>query len=197
MSEEDKQAGPQAIFFSQSRQRIVPQGSAVAGAAGDTLEGIPAGNGSTVPLPMGSLETRAQSSRNSRAVNIVKLAFFAWFGRWFVRYFEIDRSLRGEPNTPHISMFWLYLALGSLVPFVGVYLYASVWRRRVRGEPLDLQNWQTSASSMIRAATAGLLLAWAFAIVALFPGYGVKSIFIVAVSTVCPVALADALDGIF
>ncbi|KAJ2349508.1 hypothetical protein GGH92_002512 [Coemansia sp. RSA 2673] len=94
-------------------------------------------------------------------------------------------------------MFWLYLALVALLPFLGVYFYVSVWRRRVLGEPLDLQDWQTNANSLVHYATVGLLFAWAFAIVALFPGFGIKSVFIVAVATVCSVALAGAIEGIF
>ncbi|KAJ2814836.1 hypothetical protein FBU31_007146 [Coemansia sp. 'formosensis'] len=140
---------------------------------------------------------RSEADFSSRLASAVKCVCFAWFGWWFMRYFEIDRSLRHEVGTPQISMFWLCLALIALLPFLGVYLYASVWRRRVLGEPLDLQDWQASASSLVHYATVGLLLAWAFAIVALFPGFGIKSVFIVAVGTVCLVALAGAIEGIF
>ncbi|KAJ2162744.1 hypothetical protein GGF46_000469 [Coemansia sp. RSA 552] len=145
----------------------------------------------------GEEQAASAGSGPSRVANLIKLVVFAWFSRWFIRYFEVDRSLRGEPGTPQISMTWLVLALCSLLPFVSVYLYASVWRRRILGEPLDLQNWQADSSTLVHGATVGLLFAWGFAIVAFFPGYGLKSLIIVAVGTVCTVALIDAVEGIF
>ncbi|KAJ2853484.1 hypothetical protein J3B02_003121, partial [Coemansia erecta] len=157
---------------------------------------------STSPVPADPiLDNRAETDdlqpTHSRAVNVIKLLVFAWLSRWVIRYFEIDRSLCGEPNTPHISMLWVSLSIVSLLPFVSVYLYASVWRRRVLGEPLDLQNWQSSANSLVHAATLGLLFSWTFAIIAFFPGHGLKSILIVIACTVCMVAITDAVEGIF
>ncbi|KAJ2785491.1 hypothetical protein GGI15_001885 [Coemansia interrupta] len=194
MSLQNTSAKPQAIYFGQaSRQRAVkPQegGVQVGGSDSPAPEAAPEGEA-------GEHRQQEVPAESSRVANVVKLAVYIWFSRWFVRYFEIDRSLRGEASTPHISMFWLGLSAASAVPFVAVYLYASVWRRRVLGEPLDLQNWQASANRMVHAATVGLLLAWGCAVVALFPGYGLKSALIVAVCTVCLVAIADALEGIF
>ncbi|KAJ1721684.1 hypothetical protein LPJ53_003811 [Coemansia erecta] len=201
MSLQNTSTNPQAIYFGQaSRQRSArPQDGAQADGS-VTLANAPA----PAPAPVGEAREQEQeqeqqqaSTETSRVANLVKLAVFIWFSRWFVRYFEIDRSLRGEANTPHISMFWLGLSVASAVPFAAVYLYASVWRRRVLGEPLDLQNWQASANRLVHAATVGLLLAWGFALLALFPGYGLKSVLIVAVCTVCLVAMADAVEGIF
>ncbi|KAJ2506875.1 hypothetical protein GGH95_001092 [Coemansia sp. RSA 1836] len=173
---------PQAIFIAQARQRTGAQQPVVVDEA-EVVRPAPA--------------ERSEADTSSRLGSAAKSVCFAWFGWWFIRYFEIDRSLRGEPDTPHISMFWLYLALIALLPFLGVYFYASVWRRRVLGEPLDLQDWQASANSLVHYATVGLLFAWAFATIALFPGFGVKSIVIVAVTTVTSVALAGAVEGIF
>ncbi|KAJ2077647.1 hypothetical protein H4R24_005005 [Coemansia sp. RSA 988] len=133
----------------------------------------------------------------SRIASMVKLGVFTWALRWAIRYFEIDRSLRQEQGTPHISRGWLSLALCSLLPFVFVYIYASVWRRRVLGEPLDLQDWRASSSSLVQAATIGLLLAWTLAIIALFPGHGLASFVIVAICTICWVAMLDAIESIF
>ncbi|KAJ2046908.1 hypothetical protein GGI03_009237, partial [Coemansia sp. RSA 2337] len=179
---------PQTVFIAQARQRTsarqpAPQSGAELDVKADDVRS--------------SLAEHSEVTFLSRLASAAKCACFAWFGWWFIRYFEIDRSLRHEAGTPHISMFWLYLALVALLPFLGVYFYVSVWRRRVLGEPLDLQDWQTNANSLVHYATVGLLFAWAFAIVALFPGFGIKSVFIVAVATVCSVALAGAIEGIF
>ncbi|KAJ2777193.1 hypothetical protein H4R18_005273 [Coemansia javaensis] len=144
----------------------------------------------------GTPEAAEGGRRRSRLASLAKLGLFSWFGRWFIRYYEIDRSLRKEPGTPRISTGWLGLALLSLGPFVLAYLYASVWRRRVRRRPLDLQNWQAGSSLLVRAATGGLLLAWVSATIALFPGYGMASVLIVAVATGCAVAIADAAEGV-
>ncbi|KAJ2846701.1 hypothetical protein IWW36_004222 [Coemansia brasiliensis] len=183
----------QTAFVAQVRQRPVSESQQPAVDSGRQLPADSTGN---------SLELQQQSSESdfssySRIGNVVKLAAFGWFSWWFVQYFEIDRSLRQEPGTPQISMGWLYAAACSLLPFVFVYLYASVWRRRILGEPLDLQNWQASSSSLVHAATIGLLFAWIFAVTALFPGYGLKAVVIVIVSTICLVAMTDAVEGIF
>ncbi|KAJ2028992.1 hypothetical protein IWW57_001906 [Coemansia sp. S610] len=173
---------PQAAFIARARQRTSAQQPVLddrAKAAGSA----PA--------------EHSEASFSSRLASVAKCICFGWFGWRFLRYFEIDRSLRHEADAPHISLFWLYLALLALLPFLGVYFYASVWRRRVLGEPLNLQDWQASANSLVHYATVGLLLAWVFATVALYPGFGIKSVFIVAVSTVCSVALAGAIEGIF
>ncbi|KAJ1834811.1 hypothetical protein LPJ63_001626 [Coemansia sp. RSA 2711] len=175
-------------FIAQARQRSTQ----TAAAAGEASAGC-----RNEPEPPRDAAGLAAATAASRITNLAKLVLFAWLGWWVVRYFEVDRSLRGEPETPHVSMAWLYAALCSLLPFTCVYLYASVWRRRVLGEPLDLQNWQASSSSLVHAATIGLLLAWLFAAIALFPGFGLKSVVIVAVCTICAVAMMDALEGIF
>ncbi|KAJ1862231.1 hypothetical protein LPJ73_000811 [Coemansia sp. RSA 2703] len=198
MSVQNTSGKVQAIYFGQAaRQRTAHlQSEAQADQTGLLAsEAAPADEGSAGGQEQQQVQRVA--TETSRVANVVKLAVYIWFSRWFVRYFEIDRSVRGEADTPHISMFWLGVSAVSAVPFVAVYLYASVWRRRVLGEALDLQNWQTSANRMVHAATVGLLLAWGFAVVGLFPGYGVKSVVIVAVSTVCMVAMADAVEGIF
>ncbi|KAJ1816649.1 hypothetical protein LPJ75_001956 [Coemansia sp. RSA 2598] len=193
-----KSTAPQAIFFSKARRR----GAASQEADTESPQAEDLGVSQPAPRPEELVVGRAdagdsQQAPPSRVANIVKLLVFAWLGRWVIRYFEVDRSLRGEPDTPHISMLWLGLTMASLLPFVSVYLYASVWRRRVLGEPLDLQNWQSSANTLVHAATAGLLLSWAFATVALFPGHGLKSLFIVLSCTICMVAITDAVEGIF
>ncbi|KAJ2746737.1 hypothetical protein GGI20_001067 [Coemansia sp. BCRC 34301] len=173
---------PQAIFIAQARQRTGAQQPAKSDEANVVK-----------PAP----SERNEASASSRLGSAAKGACFTWFGWWFIRYFEIDRSLRHEADTPHISMLWMYLALIALLPFLGVYFYASIWRRRVLGEPLDLQDWQAGSSLLVRYATVGLLLAWTFATIALFPGFGIKSIVIVAVTTVTSVALAGAIEGVF
>ncbi|KAJ1734266.1 hypothetical protein LPJ61_001170 [Coemansia biformis] len=145
--------------------------------------------------PPGPAAARSEDSR-SRVASLLKLGLFGWLCWWFIRYYEIDRSLRNEPGAPRISATWLGLALCSLLPFVLVYLYASVWRRRILREPLDLQNWQAGSSSLVHAATIGLLFAWIFAAIALFPGYGLGSLLIVAVVTICTVAMVDAAEGV-
>ncbi|KAJ2762165.1 hypothetical protein IWQ56_005104 [Coemansia nantahalensis] len=144
-----------------------------------------------------ALAANHRGTAGLRIANVLKLGVFGWLARWILRFYEIDRSLRNEPGTPRISTAWLGLAFCSLLPFVFVYLYASIWRRRVLGEPLDLQDWQAGSNPLVHAATIGLLLAWAFAIIALFPGYGMSSVLIVAVMTICAVAMADAAEGVF
>ncbi|KAJ2223607.1 hypothetical protein IWW45_008303 [Coemansia sp. RSA 485] len=194
---ETKSAGPQAIFFSKARQRGArPLGADVGSLQAEELDGSQPAPG-TENTATDRESTGDSQPAQSRVANIIKLLVFVWLGRWVIRYFEVDRSLRGEPSTPHISMVWLGLSMLSLLPFVSVYLYASVWKRRVLGESLDLQNWQSSANSLVHAATIGLLFSWAFATIALFPGYGLKSIPIVMVCTVCLVAITDAVEGIF
>ncbi|KAJ1750898.1 hypothetical protein H4R22_000479 [Coemansia sp. RSA 1290] len=184
----------QTAFVAQARQRPASRSQQQQQPAVDTARQLPADSTGS-----GLLESQQQSPESdySRVGSMVKLAAFGWFSWWFVHYFEIDRSLRQEPGTPQISLGWLYAAACSLLPFVFVYLYASVWRRRILGEPLDLQNWQASSSSLVHAATIGLLFAWVFAVIALFPGYGLKSAVIVVVSTICLVAITDAIEGIF
>ncbi|ORX68637.1 hypothetical protein DL89DRAFT_268427, partial [Linderina pennispora] len=181
-----KPAAAQAIYFSQVRQRTAEPKTE-------------AETGDLVPHSQAQPEQDAneQSETGMRIANILKLLLFGWFLRWFLRYFEVDRSLRGEPETPQISMTWMYLAAVAVLPFAGVYVFASIWKRRILGESLDLQNWQAGANSLVHIATTGLLLAWVFAVIGLFPGYGFKSLLITAVTTVCSVALADAVEGIF
>ncbi|KAJ2712534.1 hypothetical protein H4R19_002703 [Coemansia spiralis] len=156
----------------------------------------PAPAGSDAPPAPPAPAADRSATGTSRVMGLVKLGVFGWLARWILRYYEIDRSLRREPGTPTISAAWLLLALCSLLPFVLVYLYASIWRRRILGEPLDLQNWQAGSSSLVHAATVGLLLAWAFAVIALFPGHGLSSILIVAAMTVCTVAVIDAAESV-
>ncbi|KAI8325588.1 hypothetical protein GQ54DRAFT_205013 [Martensiomyces pterosporus] len=193
MSGNDVRKG-QAIFFSQARPRHAQQHE---GPPASTTEGQHLATTGQAPLEPPTQNTDEPTTQPSRIAHIVKFLVLAWFFQWFVRHFEIDRSLRHEPETPHISMTWLYLSMLALLPFVFVYFYASVWRRRVLGEPLDLQDWQASASVLVHVATIGLLFAWIFAVVALFPGYGFKSILITIVCTVCAVGLVDAIEGIF
>ncbi|KAJ2451663.1 hypothetical protein EV183_003439 [Coemansia sp. RSA 2336] len=184
----------QTAFVAQARQRPAAGSQQQQQPAVDPALQLPADStGSGLEPP----QQQGLEGDHSRIGNMIKLAAFGWFSWWFVHYFEIDRSLRQETGTPQISLGWLYAAACSLLPFVFVYLYASVWRRRILGEPLDLQNWQASSSSLVHAATIGLLFAWAFAVIALFPGYGLKSVVIVVVSTICMVAMTDAIEGIF
>ncbi|KAJ2281762.1 hypothetical protein EV176_000248 [Coemansia sp. RSA 451] len=177
----------QPVFIAQARQRTAHRPASDTQVATTDMHAKPAPDNSTESSNIGS----------SRILNIVKLGLWLWFLWWFVRYYELDRSLRNEPHTPRISMFWLYAAICSMLPFLYVYLYASVWRRRILGEPLDLDNWQADSNRLVYAATLGLLLAWIFAVVALFPGFGISSILIVAVCTVCFVAMTGAVESIF
>ncbi|KAI9503347.1 hypothetical protein BX070DRAFT_225233 [Coemansia spiralis] len=200
MSSSTSEPKAQAIFFAQTRQRKAPQkaqadiNSSDWVASNNTeadLSALPQAQHQQLP------SEEAGSTLSSRIACVVKFVLFFIFTRWFIRYFEVDRSLRNEPGTPRIVMAWLYLALCSSMPFVFVYLYASIWRRRVLSEPLDLQHWQASCSSLVHVATIGLLLAWIFAFIALFPGFGLMSIVVVLVCTICAAAMVDAVDGIF
>ncbi|KAJ2804468.1 hypothetical protein H4R20_002497 [Coemansia guatemalensis] len=185
----NRHGSKQTAFVAQARQRPEHQTGTTENDAVVTSQD--SGTGSSSPTD-GTAEVSG-----SRIASMAKLGVFTWALQWVIRYFEIDRSLRQEQGTPHISRGWLLLALCSLLPFVFVYIYASVWRRRVLGEPLDLQDWRASSSSLVHAATIGLLLAWSFAIIALFPGHGLASFIIVAVCTICWVAIVDAVEGIF
>ncbi|KAJ2609172.1 hypothetical protein H4S08_004168 [Coemansia sp. RSA 1365] len=185
----DKQSSRQPAFVAQALQKSDHQ---TAVTQNDTMPN----SQSDSARPSLAADAMAEA-RGVRVASIIKLGIFTWALRWVIRYFEIDRSLRREQDTPQISQRWLFLALCSLLPFVFVYLYASVWRRRVLGEPLDLQDWRASSSSLVHGATIGLLLAWCFAIIALFPGHGLTSFFIVLSLTICWVAIVDAIEGIF
>ncbi|PIA16276.1 hypothetical protein COEREDRAFT_81262 [Coemansia reversa NRRL 1564] len=185
----DKQGSRQTAFVAQALQQPGHQTAMTQNVT------MPSSQGDSTRPPLSTdIVTEA---RGFKIASIIKLGIFTWALRWVIRYFEIDRSLRQEQDTPQISQGWLFLALCSLIPFVFVYVYASVWRRRVLGEPLNLQDWRASSSSLVHAATIGLLLAWSFAIIALFPGHGLSSFVIVVFFTICWVAIVDAIEGIF
>ncbi|KAJ2514736.1 hypothetical protein H4217_005584 [Coemansia sp. RSA 1939] len=196
-------SNPQAVFFTQTHQRNAPPpGSSLleSTSASDNLATSAENRNTNSDLLQDHQQQsngNAEPSSPSRIACLVKFGLFFFFARWVLRKFEIDRSLRKEPGAPHIAMFWMWLAFLSSLPFVLVYLYASIWRRRVLGEPLDLQNWQADCSTLVHVATVGLLAACGFAFAGLYPGFGLLSIVIIGVCVACTAAMVDAVDAFF